>query len=118
MKTIKHPETEMSTQTPLSELHKIFNDKTKTVKDLIIFLDTCPNAENFLITASEAAEILGVSRSQIYKLFRNGHLKGFKIKNLYWRTKIVYIEEYLQNIRLPNSKATRFPLTFLDGGCI
>lgn len=104
--------------TSLSLLKQLLSDRTKTIGDLIQFLNNCPSSNQMLLSASECAEILDLSRSQVYKLLRQGKLTGFKIKNLYWRIKFQHIEDYLQKYRQPGTKSKRNPLTFLNGGCI
>jgi excisionase family DNA binding protein len=102
----------------LSELQALLADRTKTIKDLIDYINNCPNSYKLLLTPAEAAEILGLSRSQVYNLLHQGKLDGFKIKKLYWRITFQYIENYLQKHRLPGKISKKNPLTFLNGGCI
>lgn len=102
----------------LSSLQALLAERTKTIEDVIVFLNNCPNSNKLLLSPSETAEILGLSRSQVYKLLRQGKLTGFKIKNLYWRIKFQFIEEYLKIYRLPGTKSKKNLLTFLSGGCI
>lgn len=54
-------------------------------------------AKDELILADEAAAILGISKSKVYDLIRNGSLKAFKIKNqynIYKESVLAYLEEH------------------------
>ncbi|MHA8060996.1 helix-turn-helix domain-containing protein [Aquirufa beregesia] len=82
----------------LEQLRNLLMDRSKKVSDLIVFLENSPEASKILLSASETAEILGLSRSRIYALLRQGQLKGFK-KKKFWQVKFDYIEEYIQNYR-------------------
>lgn len=99
----------------IMQMHNCLTMRVLSIESALDLLSA--NNPDYLVSPKDVSKLLGVSRSNIYRLLKKKQLKGFKI-NKHWNIKLSYVDEYIRFYILSSMGKTIFPVLIKKRGNI